>query len=300
MSNEILLHQKVNLTTLEMRVLDYAISIAFDDKNDYCKAEISSETLTKFFGSNTRLANDSITRLTQKIKDCIVYSTETNKGMTVVNELSFSNGTLRISPNPELKPYYKRMLAYADTTLTSRYAYMLYGIIRNRMHEENTEYLDYTISVSELQNKMALVSLPASEISGDDIFLEVLKQDSSPAYKKFNDFKVKALEPAVTEINEKTDVFVSYSLIKTGVPVTGIQFTCRKKKVSQAARLFRYYQLSYEKLLNKAMPELSEETLTKLLAEAGNNINKVFDAYIDWKNTDSKDPVSFMIERIKS
>lgn len=302
MNKDILLKQKTNLTALELRILDYAIAIALDEKNDYCKAEITVETLSKHFGDNTRLIGSSAKRLVEKLSDYSVKKV-TDKGsdeIRIFSELSFSGNTITLAPNPSLKAFYRRMAAYLTNQFTSKYAYMLHAILRNKMEEEKVEELDLSISVAELQNKMALVALPKKEEYRSDIFVEVLKQDEAPAYKKFNDFKEKVLEPAVKEINEISELYVTYNLIKTGVPVTGLQFICRRKKASQTNRLLAYYKINYERLLGKAMPELDPKAITKLMEASNNDTNKIFDAYIEWKNTDHKDSLSFMIEKIKS
>lgn len=43
-------------------------------------------------------------------------------------------------------------------------------------------------------------------------------------YKKFNDFKKRVIEPAVKEINGKTDINVAYELSKDGRSYVGIEF----------------------------------------------------------------------------
>lgn len=48
-------------------------------------------------------------------------------------------------------------------------------------------------------------------------------------YTRFNNFKARVIEPAVTEINEKTDITVSYELFKDGKSYIGIEFEIRYK-----------------------------------------------------------------------
>ena len=48
-------------------------------------------------------------------------------------------------------------------------------------------------------------------------------------YKAMNDFKKRVLDLAVNEINEKTDLTVSYTQEKRGRTITGFKFTVRMK-----------------------------------------------------------------------
>lgn len=49
-------------------------------------------------------------------------------------------------------------------------------------------------------------------------------------YSEFNDFKKRVITPSVNEINEKTDLFVTWDPIKTGRKITGIKFMFRQKE----------------------------------------------------------------------
>ena len=49
------------------------------------------------------------------------------------------------------------------------------------------------------------------------------------SYNRINNLKARALEPAIDEINEKTDINISYDNIKRGRTVTGLKFTVKPK-----------------------------------------------------------------------
>ena len=48
-------------------------------------------------------------------------------------------------------------------------------------------------------------------------------------YKIMGNFKLRVLDLAVNEINEKTDLTVSYTQEKRGRTITGFKFTVRRK-----------------------------------------------------------------------
>ena len=52
---------------------------------------------------------------------------------------------------------------------------------------------------------------------------------SDDEYKAMCDFKKRVLDLAVNEINEKTDLTVSYTQEKRGRTITGFKFTVRTK-----------------------------------------------------------------------
>ncbi|MGP5437774.1 RepB family plasmid replication initiator protein [Psychrobacter alimentarius] len=49
------------------------------------------------------------------------------------------------------------------------------------------------------------------------------------SYDRINNLKARALEPAIDEINEKTDINISYENVKRGRAVTGLKFTVKPK-----------------------------------------------------------------------
>lgn len=59
-----------------------------------------------------------------------------------------------------------------------------------------------------------------------EIELDTLKNwlQVADKYSRWDNFKAKLLEPAITEINGKSDLFVSYETIKKGRTITGLKF----------------------------------------------------------------------------
>ena len=54
-------------------------------------------------------------------------------------------------------------------------------------------------------------------------------------YPRWNNFKARVLDPAITEINEKSDLFVEVELIKRGRSIHSLHFSIRTKQEVQAA-----------------------------------------------------------------
>lgn len=55
-------------------------------------------------------------------------------------------------------------------------------------------------------------------------------------YKLMSDFKKRVFEPAITQINERTDLTVSYEQHKTGRTISGFSFKFKQKKTRQTQK----------------------------------------------------------------
>lgn len=74
----------------------------------------------------------------------------------------------------------------------------------------------------------------AKKYEGMGVFQMTLKDYKAElglpkSYNRINNLKARALEPAINEINEKTDINVTYENIKRGRTVTGLKFTIKPK-----------------------------------------------------------------------
>lgn len=90
-----------------------------------------------------------------------------------------------------------------------------------------------------------------------EIELETLKDWLQVADKygnRWDNFKAKLLEPAIAEINEKSDLFVSYETIKKGRKITGLKFL-----ISQARQAIENTKKSA-----KSEPQAPQEKTRKI------------------------------------
>lgn len=79
----------------------------------------------------------------------------------------------------------------------------------------------YSIRIYELLKSYANVGYYKTNI---DDFKKLLMVEKIKSYTNFAEFKRKVLEPAIKEINELTDIEISYSLHKQGNKVIGLMF----------------------------------------------------------------------------
>lgn len=118
------------------------------------------------------------------------------------------NGTVTFRLSDYIKPYLIDLNAYFTQyklenilEMKSFYGIRLYELLRSEYYKDENTYQEYSI--------------------------EFLRQffDCETKYKAFKDFRVRVLEIALKEINEKSDIYVYEGImIKTGRKVTGIKF----------------------------------------------------------------------------
>ena len=100
-----------------------------------------------------------------------------------------------------LKREFTQYKLWYTMTMRSEYSIRLYELLKSVAKKEMWEFqIDYLKKIFMCEN-----------------------------YKQFNDFKKRVLEPAVNEINAKTDINVSYELFKEGRAYKSIEFYIEEK-----------------------------------------------------------------------
>ena len=117
--------------------------------------------------------------------------------------------------------------------------------VRIKFHEDmlpflqnlKTEYTQYKLwytmtmrSEYSLRLYELLKSVANKQIWYFDI-AELKKTFECENYTRFNNLKARVIDPAVTEINEKTDINVTYELFKDGKSYIGIEFYISYKSI---------------------------------------------------------------------
>lgn len=124
------------------------------------------------------------------------------KGEAVVT-LSFTKALIELAG--KLKGSFSRYHLEQKAPLTSIYAHRLYEMMLQWRNSKNVP----SISYFELRNRF-----------------EIPEED----YKRISNFKARVLDPAIKQINELTDIIVSYEQYKKGRKVEGFIFKFKFKK----------------------------------------------------------------------
>jgi plasmid replication initiation protein len=126
-----------------------------------------------------------------------------------------SQGILKARFSPELKPVF--------LFLKSRFTKLPYSVLINLK-------LKHTDEIYALLKEY-------EGVGKREIDLQTLKTklmvEYDPAYKKYYDFKRYILNPCIKEINEKTDIEVSFKEVKQGRKVFALSFYIKTKNKSQ-------------------------------------------------------------------
>ncbi|OKL35303.1 replication initiation protein [Domibacillus mangrovi] len=121
-------------------------------------------------------------------------------------EYMAGEGMIRLNFDPRLKPYLLQLKSAFTSyrlsnilSLKSVYAIRLYELMKKWQH-----IAKWTISVGELRSKLGV---------------------AEGKLELYGHFKSRALKPAITEVNEKTDIYIDFKEIKRGRKVEKIEFT---------------------------------------------------------------------------
>ena len=215
-ANDLIQHSRFNLTTTEQKIILYLISKIRPNDNelklyefkiwDFCKiCGITQKSGKNYFNLKTAIKNLGDKSIWIKIEDGRV---ETMLRWIERPYIDAKSGTIRIKLDELMKPFllqiqehFTQFSVYYTLPMTSRYSLRMYELFKSY------EGLgSWTFEIDDLKKSM---------------FAE--------NYKLFGDFKRKVIDTALREINEYGDIFVTYSVIKTGRKVSQITFYIRSK-----------------------------------------------------------------------
>lgn len=150
--------------------------------------------------------------------------------------------------------------------LNKKASYLLYlHILRTRFRGE------WEISLAKLRDNV----------------LDCKKQES---YKLFKEFKRSVLDPAVKEINKKTDCHIEYEALKRGRTVTDIKFTYSSKEPDQ---------LTLEDLPTKADEDPDVDTDAAMIEKYGSEYLAELARAIDYEfSKEDMEHISMILTRI--
>lgn len=169
--------------------------------------------------------------------------------INLVGSATYAKGEFTIKFEPDLTGYLKDLKTnYTNLNLAvlmsfdKVYAYRLYEILKARAYTyetgSNEAYsadfdlaeLKITLGVVDTNSDAAVKALNKTNPDFDKIIME-LSGDSS--LNDWSKFRSRILDPAVKEINEKSDLAISYETVKEGYggKVTAVVFNFKKKNV---------------------------------------------------------------------
>ena len=333
-------------TLLENKVM--AISLnrideAFEDKEGSLISTISTAELRRVLGvTGNGIYNylDEIAKRMTGGRTLGFSNPEENSFMYVplITKAEYKNGEFSIRYAPEMKQYLKEMknqytVLSLNTMLKfeSVYSFRLYELLKSQCYypkgvnrSDNDKYL-VEMSLSELKLELGVVNGELAKIksilmktgeNGKPDYDQAVEKAEEKMYKDYAKFRVKCLQVAVNEINEKTEMQIEFSAIRSGRggKTTGIRFIVEvdEKKLAQIRSENNIQDsdvVDERKLDEDDFADLVRETVSakiktseaKSIAKASNyNIEEIrmADEYV--MNQDYEDYVAYMLTTIKN
>ena len=208
-----LVEAKYRLTTYEQRMV-IAICSQLKNNDDSCVIRIKANDLADFCKFEPKKKNQLVRTTARKLRGRTLEFQKPDGGWYITGWVNYAeyleDGTIEFELDRRLKPQLLNLKsAYLSTPAAPLmefkrdYSPRLYFLLKKMLKIKDFEYnLDF------LRERFQL----------------------SKSYQTFANLKNKVIEPALTEINEISDIKVEYEYIKEGRSFTKIHFTVTLKK----------------------------------------------------------------------
>lgn len=203
----------VPLTAREQKIILTMVSMIQPNDEDFRKYRISIKEFSEMLGLKGHAKYEEIKEVAQRLQKKSVYIVEKD-GFVVTNWVSSQRykegeGVIELAFSPELKPYLLQLKSHFTS-------YKLSNILSLKS--------TYSIRLYELLKKWQHLGKWACPLEDLKVHLGAI----TSTFDRYNLFKVRVLEVAVKELNEKTDVNVVFEEVKKGRKVEKIEFRISK------------------------------------------------------------------------
>jgi len=204
-------------TTLhQMRIMLWLLSEIKPEDRDFQTYRVSIKELAKFVGlEGNKNIYQQLADATRGMVGSVVEigSLEDDRflqtGLISSAEYRIGDGHIDLSVDPKLKPY----LLELRENFTTAY-------LRDLMQMKSV----YSIRLYDLLNQYRKIGKRRLKVKELKKMLGIEKK-----YKLYGHFKTRVIKPAVTEINERTDLFVDYHEHKESRSVVALNFAIKVK-----------------------------------------------------------------------
>jgi plasmid replication initiation protein len=216
-SNELIQKSRFQLSLQEQRVVLYLISKIKPDQDEFESYQFDIAQFCRVCGIDSDNGKNyiNIKKTIQALADRSIWMTMPNGKETLLRiiEKSYIDpdlGTIEIRIDNDLRPYLlhlkERFTQYEllyTLAMRSQYSVHIYEILKSLEYK-------HTNPVFDLE--------------------ELKKQLMATHYKRFPDFKRNVLDIAVREINDVSDLSVSYQITREGHKFSKIEFSIKPKE----------------------------------------------------------------------
>ncbi|MCP3764687.1 replication initiation protein [Domibacillus sp. A3M-37] len=210
------------LTAREQKIILTMVSQIQPDDEDFSDYSISVHDFHEMLGLEGREKYTELKKILKTLTSKVI-EIPTEDGYVITSWLASAEykngeGIMLLTFSPKLKPYLlqlkKAFTSYRLNnilSLKSAYSIRLYELLKK------WQYLNkWECSIENLKEKFGI------------------EQDK---YKLYGHFKARVVEPAVKELNEKTDIQISYKEIRKGRKVVKIEFSIRQQLANNTEKI---------------------------------------------------------------
>ena len=206
---------RYKLTVEEQRIMLALISLIQPDDEDFKDYKIPVSVLKELTGTKRKDIYSAVKEAVERLLKRTI-KIETEEGFEAFNFISYGRykrgeGYFIVSIDKHLKPYLLQ-LKERFTSIPLKYIFPLRSTYSIRLYELLKQYESTGFRVDYLPELREMLGIEPNE------------------YPRFDNFERKILKVAIKEINEKTDLEVSYTKKKTGRKITHIEFEIKPKR----------------------------------------------------------------------
>lgn len=217
-SNELIQKSRFSLSLQQQRIVLFLISLISEGDQEFREYQFTISDFLKLCGMQTnngqnyQYVKDALQALSNKSMwlekdgvETLVRWLESPKINRTTHQISVRLDRALMPYLLQLKQNFTQYELRWTLKFDSKYSNRLYELLKS-VYFNSLEPYSYTFDLAHLR-----------------------QQIDAAKYKAWQDFKARALEPAIKEINEYSDLNVSYEAKKTGRAVTRIKFTMETK-----------------------------------------------------------------------
>ena len=211
-----LINANYDMTALEQKILLINISIINKKDTEFGLNVFRIKDLAELLNVSPELLYRDLPKLSKKIisKVVEVYNSEKDEleQFNIIHYAKYKNkkGVVEFEINPRAKPYLLQLESFFSSfelknalRLVGKYSIRLYQITKASLYKK-----EMYIPLDEFKNTLKL---------------------TQKSYDRFNNITNKILIPSVEEINQKTDIELSYETVLSGRKAIGIKFRMKDK-----------------------------------------------------------------------
>jgi len=237
--NDLIRHARFQLTSLEQNIIYFCISKIKPDDKDFMRQTFTIKEFCEACGIEAG-GNEyrRIKAMVKSVSDKSTWVLYSNGVESLVRwfdtyEIDHTNSTITAVLSQSIKPYLLGLIERARTggegytqallatylSIQSKYGKRLYEVLKS-----------YLYDTGERMYKTQIVEYDLAELKS------LLNAEK---YTRYQDLRRFVLETAVREINEVTDIGVSYHPIKKGRAIASVQFIYQYKETKERMESFK-------------------------------------------------------------